>query len=155
MQWNLSFPTTCGTRVWICSILQTHEIVYRLWNPFYQSPVNPQSKIFLYSLKLKFFPGACTLRKEANRATTFHRWVSSRLGKFLNWLVSQKPLHQLHWVASEWRLWCMEAARVFTERNRSQPRPPPSVMPHWGQAPCTRGHFVLFICFSPTGPRTH
>lgn len=53
VQWNLSFPTTCGTKVWICSLLQTHEIVYHLWNPFYLSPVNPRSKIFLYSLQLK------------------------------------------------------------------------------------------------------
>lgn len=50
---NLRHPTTHVTEAWICSSLQTHEIVYYLWNSFHQSSVNPQRKIILYFLKLK------------------------------------------------------------------------------------------------------
>lgn len=101
-----------------------------------------------------FVLGTCTRRTKAKSATSFHCWISKRSGKFLNWLVTQKPLHQT----------ALTGISIKASREYGQPGSTPGSLlrktgvscshshrlrPAGDRPTCIWDHLVLFVCSQP------
>lgn len=153
VQWNLSFPTTGVAKAGLCSSLQTHVIVYRIWNPFHQFPGDPKVKLVFI---LSNWNCSWYLHNEKESKTCC---LVSLLNKQQIWQVSQlagdqEPLHQA----------ALTGTRAEASSKHSQPGSTPGSWPRetgvsrshlnqlrpTGDRPtCIRHHLVSFICFQP------